>query len=61
MKKIKFIVSFCILFIGILIIGESHVFYLDNFYTKFAYTTMYKQPHTTDEEMIKDIDRKSVV
>lgn len=55
MKKIRFIVSFCILFIGVLIIGESHVFYLDNFYTKFAYTTMYKQPHTTDEEMINDI------
>lgn len=55
MKAIKYIISFCILFIGILIIGESHIFRLDNFYTEFDNTTMYIQPNTTEEEMITDI------
>ncbi|MGG4143976.1 DUF1430 domain-containing protein [Paenibacillus algorifonticola] len=55
MKTIKFIISFCVLFIGMLIIGESHTFHLENFYTKFDQTTLYMQPHTTDQEMVKDI------
>lgn len=38
-----------------LIISESHVFYLDGFYNQFSYTTLYIQPHTTEEEMIRDI------
>jgi putative ABC transport system permease protein len=53
LKAIKYIISFCIIFVGMLIIGESHIFYLDNFYTRFDYTTMYLQSGTTDEEMIQ--------
>lgn len=41
--------------IGLLIIGESHIFYLDNFYTKYANTTLYLQSNTTSDEMIADI------
>lgn len=55
MKKIKYIISFCIIFIGILIIGESHIFYLDNFYTQYDNTTLYLQIDTTSEEMKRDI------
>ncbi|GLB61479.1 DUF1430 domain-containing protein [Cytobacillus sp. NCCP-133] len=55
MKAIKYIISFCILLIGILIIGESHIFRLDNFYTEFDNTTLYIQPNITEEEMINDI------
>ncbi|TCT21698.1 hypothetical protein EDD68_1102 [Melghiribacillus thermohalophilus] len=55
MKKIKYIIIFCIFFIGMLIIGESHIFKLNNFYTEFDNTTLYLQPDTTDNEMKKDI------
>lgn len=55
MKKIKYIISLCIMFIGLLIIGESHIFYLDNFYSQYAYTTLYLQDNTTSAEMITDI------
>jgi len=43
------------MFIGLLIIGESHIFYLDNFYSQYAYTTLYLQDNTTSAEMITDI------
>ncbi|MBB3907805.1 hypothetical protein [Anoxybacteroides rupiense] len=59
MKAIKYIISFCIIFVGMLIIGESHIFYLDNFYTRFDHTTMYLQSDTTDEEMVQDILRSA--
>ncbi|MBD2860758.1 DUF1430 domain-containing protein [Paenibacillus oceani] len=59
MKTIKYIVSFCILFIGLLIIGESHTFRLNNFYTEFHNTTLYLQPNTTEEEMIRDTLRSA--
>ncbi|MWC27096.1 DUF1430 domain-containing protein [Paenibacillus sp. MMS18-CY102] len=54
MKTIKYIISFFILFVGLLIIGESHTFRLNNFYTAFDSTTLYLQPNTTEEEMIQD-------
>ncbi len=38
-----------------LIIGESHIFRLNNFYTQFHNTTLYLQPNITDEEMVNDI------
>lgn len=38
-----------------LIIGESHIFRLDSFYTEFAETTMYLQSNTTEGEMVNDI------
>lgn len=43
------------MFIGILIIGESHIFYLDNFSSQYSYTTLYLQDTTTSVEMISDI------
>lgn len=55
MKKIKYIISFCIIFIALLIIGESHIFHLDNFYTQYWSTTLYLQDGIKSEEMIKDI------
>jgi len=47
------------MFIGILIIGESHAFYLDNFYTQYSNTTLYLQLNTTSKEMITDISNSS--
>lgn len=38
-----------------MIISESHVFYLNDFYTPFDHTTLYLQPNTTEKEMIHDI------
>lgn len=55
MKRIKFIISFLVLFIGMLIIGESHIFYLNNFYTGFYKTTLYLQDGTINKEMVRDI------
>lgn len=55
MKLFKYIISLCIIFVGMLIIGESRIFSLDNFYTEFANTTMYLQPNTTEKEMLNDI------
>ena len=54
MKRVKYIISFCILFVGLLIIGESHTFRLNNFYTEFNNTTLYLQVNTTEQEMIRD-------
>lgn len=48
------------MFIGILIVGESHIFYLVNFYTKYDNTTLYLQINTTNEEMVKDIIDSSI-
>lgn len=56
MKAIKCIICFCIFFVGILIIGESHVFQLNNFYTTFTHTTMFLQENTTSKEMLTDIE-----
>ena len=55
MKSIKYTISFIVVFIGLLIIGESHILRLNNFYTEFSYTTLFLQPNTTEEEMLKDI------
>ena len=55
MKGIKYTISFCVIFIGLLIIAESHIFYLENFYTQYNSTTLYLQYDTTKEEMIDDI------
>ncbi|MFT4416680.1 DUF1430 domain-containing protein [Fredinandcohnia humi] len=55
MKKIKYIVSFIVIMIGLLIIGESHQLYLNNFNAVFSNTTMYLQENTTADEMIQDI------
>ena len=55
LKTIKYIISLCIIFIGMLIIGESHIFRLNNFYTEFDNTTLYLQKDTSDVEMTNDI------
>lgn len=43
------------LWVGILIIGESRIFTLENFYETFDSTTLYVQPTTDETDMIKDI------
>lgn len=55
MKIIKYNISFFIIFIGILIISESTIFYLDNFYNKYYFTTFYLLNDIEDEEMKNDI------
>ena len=40
---------------GLLIIGESHQLYLNNFNAVFSNTTMYLQENTTADEMFQDI------
>ncbi len=60
MRSIKYIISFCVMFIGILVIGESHTFYLDNFYNQYDNTTLYLQDNTTSKEMITDIINSAI-
>lgn len=55
MKRIKYIISIIIIIIGLIIIGESYLFHLRDFYTQFSNTTLFLQPNTTEEEMINDI------
>lgn len=55
MKTIKYIICFFILFIGVLIIGESHIFRLDSFSNQFYNTTLFLQEDTTEKEMINDV------
>ncbi|MGR6125954.1 DUF1430 domain-containing protein [Paenibacillus sp. SER-28] len=54
MKTIKYMISFCIFFIGVLIVGESQIFYLDNFYTPYRYTSLYLQYGQEERDMIND-------
>lgn len=42
------------------IIGESHIFRLDNFYTEFDNTTMYLQEGISDREMVDDIVKSAL-
>ncbi len=55
MKRIKYISCFFIMFLGMLIIGESHIFYINDFYRSFYNTSLYLQEDTAPEEMINDI------
>ncbi|MGX9161943.1 DUF1430 domain-containing protein [Priestia megaterium] len=55
MKIFKFVISFIVIFIGMMIIGESKIFQVDNFYSEFTSTTLYLQPDTMEKEMKKDI------
>lgn len=55
MKGIKFFVAFFTIWIGLLIIGESKVFYLQNFTDTFESTTMYEQKGIDKEQMRTDI------
>jgi putative ABC transport system permease protein len=52
-KTIKYVIVFCAIWIGLLIIGESKVFYLDSFSDTFQYTTMFK-PHQVNDQTMKD-------
>lgn len=54
LKTIKYTICFCVFFIGVLIIGESHIFHLDNFYTPYRYTTLYLQNGQDEQNMKKD-------
>lgn len=55
MKRMKYTIFFCILFIGMMIIGESYIFKLDNFYAEYSNTSLYLQRETTEEEMKRDV------
>lgn len=55
MKKIKFIISFIVIMAALLIIGESHQLYLNNFHTTYSSTTLFLQENTTADEMMEDI------
>ena len=55
MKRIKYIISIIIIVVGLIIIGESYIFHLRDFYTQFSNTTLYLQPNTENEEMKNDI------
>ncbi|MGG0239277.1 DUF1430 domain-containing protein [Bacillus rhizoplanae] len=53
MKVIKYVIVYCAIWIGLLIIGESKVFYLNSFSDNFRYTTMY-QPHQVEDQIMKE-------
>src|SRR5690625_7297540 len=55
MKRIKYIFSLVLFLITFSFIGESYIFYLDNFSEEFYKTTMYKPDYITDEKMKLDI------
>lgn len=55
MKGIKLFIAFFTIWIGLLIIGESKVFYLQNFSDAFTNTTMYEQKGIDKEQMRTDI------
>jgi putative ABC transport system permease protein len=55
LRWIKLIISIFVLWVGILIIGESRMFTLENFYETFDSTTLYVQPATNETNMIEDI------
>jgi len=55
MKKVKYIFALVLFLITFSFIGESYIFYLDNFSEDFYKTTMYKPDYITDEEMKLDI------
>ncbi|OAB40796.1 DUF1430 domain-containing protein [Paenibacillus glacialis] len=54
MKTVKYALCFCIFFIGVLIIGESHIFRLDNFYTPYRSTSLFLQYGQNEQVMIND-------
>jgi putative ABC transport system permease protein len=54
-KTIKYVILFSAIWVGLLIIGESKVFYLDSFSDTFQYTTMYKPHQVNDQTMKNDI------
>ena len=59
MKKAKYILSLLLFSIGFTFIGETFVWHLVSFETKYDYVTMYKNGvmsiHIPQEEMLKDI------
>ena len=56
MKKIKFIISFLIIFLGFLIIGESHNFYIENFSDKFYNTNFFIPENVEGQEAFKEME-----
>lgn len=58
-KKAKYILSLLLFSIGFTFIGETYVWHLVSFETKYDYVTMYKNGvmsiHIPQEEMLKDI------
>src|SRR5690625_5138064 len=60
MKKAKYIIALVLFLITFSFIGESYIFYLDNFSEEFYKTTMYKPDYISDEKMKLDI-KQSVI
>lgn len=55
MKWIKISVFTLIMFISLIIMGESKMLFLDSFYSKFDSTTLYENPKFSNDDMISDI------
>lgn len=51
MKRVKYSIALVLFIIGFVFIGESYIYYLDNFDSEFSSTTMYKPDYITDDEM----------
>lgn len=54
MKTIKFFLCFFIFIVGVIIIGESQTFRLNNFYSPYHYTTLYLQYGQSEDDLIND-------
>ncbi|MEC2345500.1 DUF1430 domain-containing protein [Paenibacillus barengoltzii] len=59
MKLLKYIICFCVFLFGLLIIGESQRFRLDNFFTPYHYTSFYLQFSQNENDMKQDILKAS--
>lgn len=55
MKLIKLVIGCVVIFLGFIIIGESHHFYLENFTNLIPSTTLYQQAGIPEEEMKSDV------
>lgn len=55
MKKIKYILSFLLFFIGFSFVGESFMLYLDTFEENFSNTTVFKPAYISNDVMKEDI------
>lgn len=59
MKKIKYIFVIVLMLIVFSFIGESYIYYLENFNDDFYSTTMSKPDHKSDIEMKVDIEKSA--
>ena len=55
MKRIKIIISLILIFIGIILVGEYGITYLDNFAGDLPNTTIIYQPGMDNEKMKEEV------